>query len=148
MMIPEILCNFAPYSELLHIDAGIHVMKTLPKTLKIFMSPSTYNSLMTNAKDYVMIVFGVVLYAIGFCGFILPHEVIIGGLAGVGALVYFATGGLIPVAVTQYACNLLLLAMAFKIVGKSLSCAQSSVPRLPLFPSASLKASSCALTTR
>ena len=119
MMIPEILCNFAPYSELLHIDAGIPVMKTLPKTLKIFMSPSTYNSLMTNAKDYVMIVFGVVLYAIGFCGFILPHEVIIGGLAGVGALVYFATGGLIPVAVTQYACNLLLLAMAFKIVGKS-----------------------------
>ena len=107
MMIPEILCNFAPYSELLHIDAGIPDMKTLPKTLKIFMSPSTYNSLMTNAKDYVMIVFGVVLYAIGFCGFILPREVIIGGPAGVGALVYFATGGLIPVAVTQYACNLL-----------------------------------------
>ena len=74
---------------------------------------------MTNAKDYVMIIFGIVMYAIGFCAFILPHEIIIGGLTGVGALVYFATGGLIPVAVTQYACNLILLTMAFKIVGKT-----------------------------
>lgn len=83
------------------------------------MTKHSYNSLMTNAKDYVMIVLGIFLYAVGFCGFILPHEVIIGGLAGVGSLVYFATGGLIPVAVTQYACNLILLAFAFKIVGKT-----------------------------
>lgn len=82
------------------------------------MAP-TYNSLMTNAKDYVMIVLGIVIYAIGFCAFILPHEIIIGGLTGVGTLVYFASGGLIPVAVTQYACNLILLSMAFKIVGKT-----------------------------
>ncbi len=74
---------------------------------------------MTNAKDYIMIVLGIVIYAIGFCAFILPHEIIIGGLTGVGTLVYFASGGLIPVAVTQYICNLLLLAMAFRIVGKT-----------------------------
>ena len=74
---------------------------------------------MTNAKDYVMIVFGIAMYAIGFCGFILPHGVVIGGLTGVGTLVYFASGGFIPVAVTQYACNLLLLGMAYKIVGRT-----------------------------
>ena len=58
-------------------------------------------------------------YGVGFTAFILPHGIVIGGLSGVGTLVYFATGGLIPVAVTQYACNLLLLAFAFKIVGKT-----------------------------
>lgn len=73
---------------------------------------------MHNAKDYIFIVLGLVLYALGFTAFILPHEVVIGGVAGVGTLVYFATGGLIPVAVTQYGVNLLLLAMAFRIVGK------------------------------
>lgn len=83
------------------------------------MSPKTHNPLMTNAKDYVMIVFGIAMYAIGFCGFILPHGVVIGGLTGVGTLVYFASGGFIPVAVTQYACNLLLLGMAYKIVGRT-----------------------------
>lgn len=59
------------------------------------------------------------LYGLGFTAFILPHEIVIGGLAGVGTLVYFATGGLIPVAVTQYACNLMLLAIAYRIVGRT-----------------------------
>lgn len=74
---------------------------------------------MTNAKDYVIIVIGLILYALGFTAFILPHAIVIGGVAGVGTLVYFATDGLIPVAVTQYAVNLILLAMAFRIVGRT-----------------------------
>lgn len=83
------------------------------------MKSLKYNKLMNNAKDYFAIAFGLVLYAIGFVFFILPHQVVIGGLAGVGTLVLYATGGLIPVAVTSYAINLLLLAFAFKIVGKT-----------------------------
>ncbi|MDE6294766.1 MAG: YitT family protein, partial [Muribaculaceae bacterium] len=62
---------------------------------------------MTNAKDYLSIIFGLMLYALGFTAFILPHEIVIGGLSGVGTLVYFATHGTISVAVTQYACNLM-----------------------------------------
>ena len=73
---------------------------------------------MTNTKDYILIVFGLVLYAFGFTAFILPHKIVIGGLAGVGTLVYFATNGFISVGVTSYVCNLLLLAMAYKIVGR------------------------------
>lgn len=83
------------------------------------MTKLKYDRLMSNAKDYIAILFGLMLYAIGFCAFILPHEVVIGGVAGVSTLVYFASGRLIPVAVTQYATNLILLAMAFKIVGKT-----------------------------
>ena len=70
-------------------------------------------------RDYLFITLGLVLYALGFTAFILPHEIVIGGLSGVGTLVYFATKGLVPVAVTQYACNLLLLSFAYKIVGKT-----------------------------
>lgn len=82
------------------------------------MSPTKYNSVMTDVKDYVMILLGLAFYAVGFTFFILPHQVVIGGLAGVGTLVLYATNGVVPVAVTQYACNLLLLAMAFRVVGK------------------------------
>lgn len=74
------------------------------------------NNLYRTARDYVFITFGMAIYAFGFCGFILPEKVVIGGLAGVGTIVYFLTG--IPVGITQYACNLLLLALAYKIVGK------------------------------
>lgn len=76
-------------------------------------------NLFTNIKDYLFIILGLNLYGIGFTAFILPHEIVIGGLSGVGTLVYFATGGLVPVALTQYVCNLLLLAVAFRMVGKT-----------------------------
>lgn len=83
------------------------------------MQKKRYDSLMHSAKDYVFIVLGLALYSIGFSAFILPHAVVIGGLSGVGTLVYFATDGLIPVAITQYVINLVLLACAFKIVGRT-----------------------------
>ena len=69
-----------------------------------------------STRDYVFIVFGLLIYAFGFTGFILPEKVVIGGLVGVGSLVYFLLG--IPVALTSYALNLVLLAIAYKIVGK------------------------------
>ncbi len=77
------------------------------------------NIKLTGLKDYIMIVFGLVLYAIGFTAFILPHKIVMGGLTGVGTLVYFATNGIISVAVTSYVLNLCLLSMAYKIVGRT-----------------------------
>lgn len=74
------------------------------------------NNMWRTAKDYIIITLGVACYAFGFCAFILPQKVVIGGLAGVGTILYFTMG--IPVAVTQLMLNLLLLAMAYRIVGK------------------------------
>jgi len=76
-----------------------------------------------NTRDYIVIVFGILVYAFGFSAFIFPEKVVIGGVSGLGTLVYYATleafGWGIPVAVTQYVCNILLLAMAYKTVGKT-----------------------------
>lgn len=75
-----------------------------------------------SARDYIVIVFGIFLYAFGFSAFIFPEKVVIGGLAGFGTVIYFLTermfGFGIPVAVTQYVTNLLLLAFAFRTVGR------------------------------
>lgn len=75
-----------------------------------------YSKIIRQTRDYFFITFGMALYAFGFCGFILPEKVVIGGVAGIGTIIYFLTG--IPVAVSQYALNLVLLAIAYKIVGK------------------------------
>ena len=81
----------------------------------------TTQRLWMNAKDYVFIVFGIALYGLGFAGFIAPEGVIMGGMAGLGQIVYYLTlkifGWGIPVAVTMYAVNLILLAFAYRIVG-------------------------------
>ncbi|MCH5222299.1 MAG: YitT family protein [Muribaculaceae bacterium] len=73
-------------------------------------------NLWRSASDYFFITFGIALFAFGFCAFILPEKVVIGGLAGIGTIVYFLTG--IPIAITQYAINLTLLLIAYRIVGK------------------------------
>jgi len=73
--------------------------------------------LWVTAKDYVIITFGMALYAFGFSAFILPEKVVIGGLAGIGTIIYFLTG--IPVAISQLVINLVLLAIAYKTVGKN-----------------------------
>lgn len=74
------------------------------------------DKLWRSSRDYLFITLGVGIYAFGFCAFILPQGVVIGGLAGIGTLVYLTMG--IPVAITQYVLNLLLLALAYKVVGK------------------------------
>ena len=62
------------------------------------------------SRDYFFITLGMAIYAFGFTAFILPEKVVIGGLAGLGTIIYFKTG--IPVAISQYAINLVLLAVA------------------------------------
>lgn len=70
------------------------------------------------AKDLVAILIGIVIYSLGFCMFVLPHGVVVGGMAGFSTLVYYATGGLVPVAVAMYGGNLLLLASGMRMLGK------------------------------
>lgn len=67
-------------------------------------------------KDYVFITLGMGMFAFGFTAFILPQKVVIGGLSGISSIIYFLTG--MPVAVSNYAINLILLGIAYRIVGK------------------------------
>lgn len=69
-----------------------------------------------SSRDYLFIIFGAFIYSFAFTGFILPLGVVIGGVTGVGTLIYFLTG--IPVGISQYIINLILLACAFRIVGR------------------------------
>lgn len=75
------------------------------------------------AKDYFFIIFGIMLYGVGFSAFIAPYGVITGGMAGLGQVVFFVSERLfgfgIPVAITMYVLNIVLLAIAYKIVGKT-----------------------------
>lgn len=80
--------------------------------------PAHYPNWKTDIKNLIFIVLGMALYAIGFCVFILPHHIVIGGMAGLGTLVFYATSGLIPVAVTMYGTNVLLLICGYKYLGK------------------------------
>lgn len=73
------------------------------------------NKIFDFAKSYLYITFGLLVFAFGWTAFIIPSEILGGGLAGVGALVYFALD--IPVGYTTLAINIVLVLVALKILG-------------------------------
>ncbi|MDR0863563.1 MAG: YitT family protein [Candidatus Symbiothrix sp.] len=66
-------------------------------------------------QDYFFILVGLCLYAFGWTGFLLPAGVTSGGVTGIAALFYFATG--IPIAIPYFCINAVLLLFAIKIFG-------------------------------
>ena len=79
------------------------------------MSTNIRTTFLQNFRDYLIITFGLLCYAIGFSCFQLPYEITTGALAGAGAVIFYATG--FPVQYTYLGVNLLLLIAAIKILG-------------------------------
>jgi uncharacterized membrane-anchored protein YitT (DUF2179 family) len=88
------------------------IISTWQSLLNDFRKPHN----ITNAlKDYGVITFGLLLYAIGWSAFLLPYEIAAGGLTGVSAIVYYVTG--VELQITYFGVNMLLLLIAIKILG-------------------------------
>jgi len=71
--------------------------------------------IMNEVKDYVFITLGLVLYAFGFTFFLMPYEIVTGGVAGIAAIVEYATR--FQNQYTYFLVNFALLVMALKILG-------------------------------
>jgi uncharacterized membrane-anchored protein YitT (DUF2179 family) len=68
-------------------------------------------------KDYLTMLVGLALYAVGLIGFIKPGGIVTGGLTGVSLLVEYSTNGSIPLQYTYFVVNCLLLVIAYKVLG-------------------------------
>ena len=66
-------------------------------------------------KDYTLITLGLMCYAFGWVAFLVSNEIVTGGVTGLSALVFFGTK--IPVAVTYFTINAILLIAAVKVLG-------------------------------
>ena len=66
-------------------------------------------------KDYFFITLGLVLYTISFTVFLMPYQIVAGGVTGLSAIIYYATG--FHLENTYIIINIALLAVALKILG-------------------------------
>ena len=66
-------------------------------------------------KDYFFIFIGLLLYAIAFTVFLMPYQIVAGGVTGLSAIIYYATG--FHVENTYIIINAVLLVIALKILG-------------------------------
>lgn len=63
-------------------------------------------------KDLLFIFLGVLSYAFGYTAFVLPEKVVMGGVSGLSALIYYATG--FPPGYSIWLLNFLMLGIAIK----------------------------------
>ncbi|MGI6218361.1 MAG: YitT family protein [Bacteroidaceae bacterium] len=79
-------------------------------------SPSQkYQFIWNEIRDYFVITVGIFSYALGWVLFFIPYKITIGGVAGIGAITFYATG--IPMQVTYFVINLALMIVALKYLG-------------------------------
>lgn len=71
--------------------------------------------LLTAVREYAMVTLGVVAYALGWTIFLLPNNLIGGGVSGFASIVYYATG--LQMGVTYFVLNVILLLIGTKILG-------------------------------
>ena len=80
------------------------------------MSSAVLNrSFATILKEYGLVTIGVVSYALGWTIFLLPNNLIGGGVSGFASILFYATG--LPMGVTYFILNVLLLIIGTKILG-------------------------------
>ena len=75
----------------------------------------TRHDIIYDIKDYFSITLGLLLYTFGFTVFLLPYEIVTGGIAGIGAIVFYSTG--FPVQYTFFIINAVLIILALKTLG-------------------------------
>ena len=73
------------------------------------------HSYLTTIKEYLLITFGVSLYALGWALFLTPNPMIGGGVTGFASIIDYAFG--IDIAITYFVLNIILLIVGTKVLG-------------------------------
>lgn len=80
-----------------------------------FLKQNVNRKVWTLTVDYLLITIGLALYAFGWGFFLLPYKMVSGGVTGVAALVFYATG--LQISYTYFVINFVLLIVALKVLG-------------------------------
>ena len=67
--------------------------------------------------SYVLITLGIFMYAFAWSAFLIPSQIIGGGVSGVSSIIFFVTGEKIPVGITSLVINIILFLIALKVLG-------------------------------
>ena len=107
-------------------DAGESRKAKIPQEMGKSVKKFTRQSWI-NLREYIFITFGLFIYAVAWKAFLLPHQITGGGVTGIGALFYYAAN--IPISVTYFSINAVLLLISIKSIGLNLVCEQYSAWR-------------------
>lgn len=76
-------------------------------------------SILTIFKEYSLITLGILLYVTGWAVFLVPNNLVGGGVSGVASIIQYGTRGFIKIGTTYFVINAILLVIALFTLGKS-----------------------------
>ncbi|WP_421920692.1 YitT family protein [Marinifilum sp.] len=68
-------------------------------------------------RSYAIITLGLFIYSFGWTAFLIPSEIVAGGVGGIGTIIYYATEKCIPVGYSFFAINTVLILIALRVLG-------------------------------
>ncbi len=73
-------------------------------------------SVFREIRSYLIITIGLFVMALGWTAFLIPNEILGGGVSGISTIIYWVTG--LPVGISVFAINAILLVFGLRILGK------------------------------
>lgn len=66
-------------------------------------------------RDYIVITVGLLCYAFGWAAFFIPYQITVGGVTGIGAIIFYSVG--LPMQWTYLIINAVFMIFALRILG-------------------------------
>lgn len=79
----------------------------------------TAKSVLKGLKEYALITLGILMFVLGWSIFLVPNNLVGGGVTGVASIIQYATRGAIKIGYTYFFVNAVLLVIALFTLGKN-----------------------------
>ena len=79
--------------------------------------PILQKNLFTHIKEWLLVTLGILIYVTGWATFLIPNNLIGGGVSGISSMIQYATGGTIQMGYSYFVLNAILVAVAMVVLG-------------------------------
>ena len=79
--------------------------------------PVLQKNLFTHIKEWLLVTLGILIYVTAWSVFLIPNNLIGGGVSGISSMIQYATGGTIQMGYSYFVLNAILVAAAVVILG-------------------------------
>ncbi len=79
--------------------------------------PILQKTVFTHVKEWLLVTLGILIYVTAWSVFLIPNNLIGGGVSGISSMIQYATGGKIQMGYSYFVLNAILVAAAVVILG-------------------------------
>ena len=79
--------------------------------------PVLQKNIFTHIKEWLLVTLGILIYVTAWSVFLIPNNLIGGGVSGISSMIQYATGGTIQMGYSYFVLNAILVAAAVVILG-------------------------------